>query len=1167
MMKKLNDRAFTMIELIAAITIMALLMLIIIPNIFGIVEKNKKTTYLNDAKQLITMAKNQYEADPTITEPTDSLCLVFRLKDLRKSGLEKGPNGGKYNGTYSYVTINYESGKYIYGVQLLEEYSTRGKSNYRGIAYTKQADLQKSNIEKNTNSMENYTDLSSLSVSSSCPNGLVFSDGSIGNKDNLDSEIKEGDVLTVNYRIGSNVEEIGSEVATCTVPESKKYCIVTLPSIKAKDGYNSVGWSRSKGARSGDKQSIYLTKISSVYYANAIDDIAPAINLSKQEDQLYTKEKTIDVDLVDLGVGLDQDIVVKYGWSLSNNVEPENYIEVKPDYQKGSKKVTFQAEGNNLNGDYYLWVEPINLQDIEENENKKKIISEGVFKYNITRPSCRFTNINSTIVGDQETILLTCTDDETSVISQNLTIDDFSVSSDNGKIVSVSDAREVANGYEYQVTVEAVGTGGFSVVFSKDKIQNGAGNMNEETSSPEIVVNGKTYHVQYILGDNMSNIDDGEENCTTTGKSLECEIMLPTIKANDGYTADGWYYNNTKIGENGQYIISGDIQLNAKVKPRVYTVIYDYETNGGTSVAITPNSGITEIKELERIGEFAYTGDQIIKKEEKRIEAIKNDWEFVGWNTDPDEVIALDEYYITNKLSQDEDLITLYAIFRRRKTAKVYYYNPEERDSFEEVSCYIYNNAPDEDICNFTIPDKVEKSAPEGFNYVGLLSNCLEDWTIDSQMTDQPEDRIEYTSENPVYYAVYHNSYVVNYIKEDTIDNIIDTIQDEGDEEPDTGEDSGTDEKDDTNKGPETSEESDINGGSGTGEVPDISGGTDTNTDEGVDTDGDNEDTKNNIIQILFDAYLYHRTGYDTSYNIKLPKITPRRGYTNTKWTEILDSEGTKGNIFAPEQVYTLTSSTTTFSASAEDIEKPTWSIVSAEKDCNDLKITIQGSDTSGQAISSLKLDKLSIKIGGKENSQGLNTTLSEIPSESSEFIGGTVQHVLTIKNYNQQGEINITISESTLRDGAGNTNVTTSLIYPETGIYDVCEPDEPTWTIIRVEEDCDSLRIILQGTSPSGKVESNLKLENLVIKLGNENISESTTVEKVLSKVSSESSEFIQGSVQYILTLKGYNQIGDVKINIPAATLEDEAGNMNQAVLSSYPKEEIYHICQSTTS
>ena len=91
-----DERAFSLVELIAAITIMGILLLVAIPNITRSVEKNQKTTYVHDAQKLITVAKKRYKEDTTIAEPTTTRCLVFTLKDLELTDL-KGPNDGEYN--------------------------------------------------------------------------------------------------------------------------------------------------------------------------------------------------------------------------------------------------------------------------------------------------------------------------------------------------------------------------------------------------------------------------------------------------------------------------------------------------------------------------------------------------------------------------------------------------------------------------------------------------------------------------------------------------------------------------------------------------------------------------------------------------------------------------------------------------------------------------------------------------------------------------------------------------------------------------------------------------------------------------------------------------------------------------------------------------------------
>ncbi len=159
-MKK-NNKGFTLIELIAAITILSIIMLVAIPNIMSVSIKNKNKTYINDATKIVTLAKYLFESDASINKPTGTDCLMLTLNKIDKTELEKGPENGKYDLTRSYVVVRYNSTsqQYEYYVQIQEEYKQNNSNKYKGIPVVKYETLlqttDKSSLIKTSSSATN----------------------------------------------------------------------------------------------------------------------------------------------------------------------------------------------------------------------------------------------------------------------------------------------------------------------------------------------------------------------------------------------------------------------------------------------------------------------------------------------------------------------------------------------------------------------------------------------------------------------------------------------------------------------------------------------------------------------------------------------------------------------------------------------------------------------------------------------------------------------------------------------------------------------------------------------------------------------------------------------------------------------------------------------------
>ena len=122
----MKSRGFTLIELLATLTILGTIMAIAVPNVMSILDKNKRTTYLEDAKKLVTQAEYKFRMSQSIDKPADGECVVFRMKSLDVSEIKKGPEGSLYDTENSFVAIRYNGSSYQYGVLIYEANKKRG---------------------------------------------------------------------------------------------------------------------------------------------------------------------------------------------------------------------------------------------------------------------------------------------------------------------------------------------------------------------------------------------------------------------------------------------------------------------------------------------------------------------------------------------------------------------------------------------------------------------------------------------------------------------------------------------------------------------------------------------------------------------------------------------------------------------------------------------------------------------------------------------------------------------------------------------------------------------------------------------------------------------------------------------------------------------------------
>ena len=112
-------KGFTLVELLAVIVILGVIMSIAIPNIVATIDRNKKSSYIEDAKRMISAAEYKIRSDSSIEYPTNDSITVITLSKLDNSELDESPYDTKYSKNKSFVAIAVESSVRVYNVHLV----------------------------------------------------------------------------------------------------------------------------------------------------------------------------------------------------------------------------------------------------------------------------------------------------------------------------------------------------------------------------------------------------------------------------------------------------------------------------------------------------------------------------------------------------------------------------------------------------------------------------------------------------------------------------------------------------------------------------------------------------------------------------------------------------------------------------------------------------------------------------------------------------------------------------------------------------------------------------------------------------------------------------------------------------------------------------------------
>lgn len=125
----MNNKGFTLIELIAMVLILGILMLITVPNMAGIIKNNKEIAATEDFNRLVNNAKAKFNVKAAKYPKYENSCVVLGMSFVNtNSDIKKGINGGKYIENESFIVVrkdrtNDNTYEYSYFVRLVEEFN------------------------------------------------------------------------------------------------------------------------------------------------------------------------------------------------------------------------------------------------------------------------------------------------------------------------------------------------------------------------------------------------------------------------------------------------------------------------------------------------------------------------------------------------------------------------------------------------------------------------------------------------------------------------------------------------------------------------------------------------------------------------------------------------------------------------------------------------------------------------------------------------------------------------------------------------------------------------------------------------------------------------------------------------------------------------------------
>ena len=188
----MNKKGFTLIELLAVVIILGVVMMIAVPNVLSMLDRNKKTTFIEHAKTMITQAEYTLRKDTSIEYPANHQDMVIiTLEYLNTDDIKESPYNTFYSPSKSFVAIvnNTENDvtEYQYYVHLVS-CTDEGCTNQDDNSVNKNRGINL--VESSALDSGNKFELVKEGIDVDIALGTLENDNTLSNEDKIKSELE-----------------------------------------------------------------------------------------------------------------------------------------------------------------------------------------------------------------------------------------------------------------------------------------------------------------------------------------------------------------------------------------------------------------------------------------------------------------------------------------------------------------------------------------------------------------------------------------------------------------------------------------------------------------------------------------------------------------------------------------------------------------------------------------------------------------------------------------------------------------------------------------------------------------------------------------------------------------------------------------------------------------